>query len=61
LVVTGEHDVLTGLDEARFMATHIPNARLEIVHDQPHNVGYTHPHLIAGLVRAFIDEQTQKG
>jgi pimeloyl-ACP methyl ester carboxylesterase len=61
LVVTGEHDVLTGLDEARFMANQIPNARLKIVHDQPHNVGYTHPHLIAGMVRSFIDEQTVEG
>ncbi|HEX3723364.1 MAG TPA: alpha/beta hydrolase [Nitrolancea sp.] len=57
LVVTGEHDTLTGLDEARYMAEMIPNARLDIVHDQPHNVGYTHPHLIAGIVRAFLDEQ----
>ena len=60
LVVTGEHDTLTGLDEARFMAEQIPRARLEIVHNQPHNVGYTHPHLIAGLVREFLDEQCPK-
>lgn len=58
LVVTGEHDTLTGLDEARFMASQIPDARLKIIHDQPHNVGYTHPHLIAGIVRSFIDEQS---
>ena len=57
LVVTGEHDTLTGLDEARHMAETIQHARLEIVRNQPHNVGYTHPHLIAGIVRAFLNEQ----
>lgn len=56
LVVTGERDTLTDLSDARIMAQSIPNARLSVVEGHPHNVGYTHPRLVAGIVRRFLDE-----
>jgi 3-oxoadipate enol-lactonase len=55
LIVTGEHDTLTDASDAHVMAERIPNARVHIVTGHPHNVGYTHPALVAGIVRRFID------
>jgi pimeloyl-ACP methyl ester carboxylesterase len=55
LVVTGEHDTLTGAEDARVLVDGIPNARLHIVRGHPHNVGYTHPWIVAPIVRRFID------
>lgn len=54
LVVTGGLDTLTSLDEAHTLAERIPNAQLEIVPNRPHNVAYTHPQLIAPIVRRFL-------
>jgi hypothetical protein len=34
----------------------IPDARLHVIAGYPHNVGYTHPHLVAPVVRSFLDE-----
>lgn len=56
LVVTGEQDTLTDLDDANLLARRIPDARLEVLPDRPHNIAYTHPHEVARLVRSFLDE-----
>lgn len=56
LIVTGEHDTLTDASDAGVMADRIPNARVHIIDGHPHNVGYTHPTLVAGIVRRFIDD-----
>lgn len=56
LIVTGERDTLTDVSDAELMKRRIPDARLEIIKDRPHNVGYTHPHLVARIVRRFLDE-----
>ena len=55
LVVTGERDTLTDLDDAGSLASRIPDARLEVVRGLPHNIAYTHPRLVAGIVRRFLD------
>ena len=54
LVVTGERDTLTDLDDAGLLARGIPHARLEVVRGLPHNIAYTHPRLVAELVRGFL-------
>lgn len=61
LIVTGEHDTLTDLSDAGLMQREIPNARLHIIEGHPHNVGYTHPRLVAGIVRRFLDEVLNEG
>jgi pimeloyl-ACP methyl ester carboxylesterase len=61
LIVTGEHDTLTDLNDADLMAREIPNARLEVVRGLPHNIAYTHPRLVAGIVGSFIDDVTGLG
>lgn len=57
LVLTGELDTLTSVDDAQLMAREIPNARLRILAGYPHNVAYTQPALIVPIVRRFLDEQ----
>jgi hypothetical protein len=61
LVVTGEHDVLTDLNDADLFVQRIPDVRLYVLRGHPHNVGYTEPRLVAGIVRRFLDEVTQRG
>lgn len=56
LIVTGECDTLTDLDDAGIMVRSIPRARLEVVRGLPHNIAYTHPRLVATLVRSFLDD-----
>ena len=55
LIVTGGLDTLTDLDGAHLMEQGIPDARLHVIEGYPHNVGYTHPHLVAPIVREFLD------
>ncbi|MEZ4522425.1 MAG: alpha/beta hydrolase [Thermomicrobiales bacterium] len=58
LIITGEHDTLTDLSDASLMEQHIPDARQHVIEGYPHNVGYTHPHLVAPILRQFLDEVT---
>lgn len=56
LIVTGERDTLTDLNDASIMAERIPNSRVQILPDRPHNIAYTHPAEVAAVVRSFLDE-----
>jgi 3-oxoadipate enol-lactonase len=56
LIVTGEHDTLTDLSDASIMADRIPNSRVEVLPDRPHNIAYTHPKEVATVVRRFLDQ-----
>lgn len=56
MIITGERDTLTDLSDARLMEQRIPDARLHVIEGYPHNVGYTHPHLVAPIVRRFLDD-----
>ena len=58
LILTGEHDTLTDLSDADLMQREIPNARLYVIEGHPHNVGYTHPRLVAEIVRQFLNDVT---
>ncbi|MGH9176885.1 MAG: alpha/beta fold hydrolase [Vicinamibacterales bacterium] len=59
LIVTGERDTLTDLSDANLLQRAIPNSRLRVIEGHPHNVGYTHPRLVAGIVREFLDEASE--
>ena len=61
MIVTGEHDTLTDLSDAGLMQREIPDSRLHVIDGHPHNVGYTHPRLVAGIVRQFLDEVIDGG
>lgn len=61
LIITGEQDTLTDLSDAALMQQHIPDSRLDVIEGHPHNVGYTHPHLVASIVRQFLDELSAVG
>lgn len=56
LIVTGEHDTLTDLDDATILNNEIPNSQKVILPGLPHNIAYTHPREVAGVVRTFLDE-----
>lgn len=60
LIITGEHDTLTDLSDAQLMEERIPDARQYVIEGYPHNVGYTHPHLVAPILRRFLDEITDQ-
>jgi 2-hydroxy-6-oxonona-2,4-dienedioate hydrolase len=61
LVVRGEHDGFTSERWAREAAALLPNGRLALVPGEPHAVHYTRPQLVAGLVRAFLEEVEHSG
>ena len=61
LIVTGEHDTLTDLSDAGLMQCEIANSRLHVIEGHPHNVSYTHPRLVARIVRQFLDGVIEEG
>ena len=54
LVATGEHDVLVKPRNSRILASRIPNARLEVLHDLGHRAIWEAPEEIADLVGDFL-------
>jgi pimeloyl-ACP methyl ester carboxylesterase len=56
LIVTGESDTLTSAGDASLMHDRIAGSRISILPGRPHNIAYTHPHEVAGVVRDFLDE-----
>jgi 3-oxoadipate enol-lactonase len=56
LIVTGEKDTLTSTSDSDLMHQRIPDSRVVILPDRPHNIAYTHPHEVATVVRTFLDE-----
>ena len=60
-LIVSEYDTLTDLSDAGLLEREIPNSRLHVIEGHPHNVGYTHPRLVAGIVRQFLDEVIEEG
>jgi pimeloyl-ACP methyl ester carboxylesterase len=54
LVATGAHDVLVKPRNSRILASRIPNARLELLHDLGHRAIWEAPEEIADLVGDFL-------
>lgn len=56
LVVVGEHDTITPVDDARDMAAAIPDARLEIVPGAGHLSNLENPRAFNSALEAFLAE-----
>ena len=54
LVLVGEHDVVTGVDESRVLAERIPGALLRILPDAGHVAIQEQPEHVADMVAEFI-------
>ncbi|MGV9711538.1 alpha/beta fold hydrolase [Gordonia sp. NPDC003424] len=55
LVLVGQHDAITGVDESRLLADRIPGATLHIIDDAGHVAIQEQPAAIADLVAAFLE------
>jgi poly(3-hydroxyalkanoate) depolymerase len=56
LIVAGEQDPSVPLRNARMLAGRLPNARLRVVDGGGHLFLLDEPHSVAGVIRAFLDE-----
>ena len=55
LLVTGEEDLLTGVNESELMRQHIPNAQLRVVPKAGHYSPWEQPQEAGKLLRQFLD------
>ena len=55
LLVTGDEDILTGLNEAELMRQNIPRSQLQIITKAGHFSPWEQPKEAAGLLRQFLD------
>jgi 3-oxoadipate enol-lactonase len=56
LVVTGDEDVLTGVNEAELMCRHIANSQLRVIPKAGHYSPWEQPEEAGKLLRRFLDE-----
>jgi pimeloyl-[acyl-carrier protein] methyl ester esterase len=56
LIMHGGHDRLAPVSAARFLAEHLPRARLEIMPDAGHALFLSHPALFLEKLRDFIHD-----
>jgi 3-oxoadipate enol-lactonase len=55
LLITGDEDILTGINEAELMRQQIPGSQLRIVPKAGHYSPWEQPAEAAGLIRHFLD------
>lgn len=55
LLVTGDEDVMTGLNEAELMRQHIPGSQLRVIPKAGHYSPWEQPEEAAKLLRQFLD------
>ena len=55
LLVTGEEDILTGVNEAELMRQHIPNSQLRVIPKAGHYSPWEQPEEAGKLLRQFLD------
>ena len=55
LLVTGEEDVMTGVNEAELMRQHIPGSQLRVIPKAGHYSAWEQPEEAAKLLRQFLD------
>jgi pimeloyl-ACP methyl ester carboxylesterase len=58
-VVHGEQDGLVSREWAEQAAELLPRGRLVVVPGEPHAIPYTHPQLLAGIVRELLAEEAE--
>jgi 3-oxoadipate enol-lactonase len=56
LLLTGEEDILTGVDEARFMHQRISGSRLHVIPKAGHYSPWERPEEAGKLLRQFLDQ-----
>ena len=55
MLVTGDEDVLTGINEANFMREHIAGSQLRVIPKAGHYAPYEQSGEAAGIIRKFLD------
>jgi 3-oxoadipate enol-lactonase len=55
LVITGDEDILTGMNEAEPMHRHIAGSQLRVIHKAGHYSPWEQPAEAARLLRQFLD------
>lgn len=55
LLVTGDEDVLTGVNEAELMRQHIPGSQLRVIAKAGHYSAWEQPEEAARLIRQFLE------
>jgi 3-oxoadipate enol-lactonase len=55
LLVTGEEDVITGMNEAELMRQHIPGSQLRVIPKAGHYSAWEQPEEATKLLRQFLD------
>jgi len=56
LLVTGEEDILTGVNEAELMRQHIPGSQLRVIPKAGHYAPWEQPYDAAKVLRQFLDD-----
>jgi len=55
LLVTGDEDVSTGINEAEFMRQHIPGSQLRVIPRAGHYAAWEQPAEATGILRQFLE------
>jgi 3-oxoadipate enol-lactonase len=55
LLITGDEDILTGVNEARLMQQHISGSQLRVIPKAGHYAVWEHPEEATKLLRQFLD------
>jgi pimeloyl-ACP methyl ester carboxylesterase len=55
LLITGEEDLMTGLNEAELMRQHIAGSQLRVIPKAGHYSAWEHPEEVARALRQFLD------
>jgi pimeloyl-ACP methyl ester carboxylesterase len=55
LLLTGDEDILTGVNEAELMRQHIAHSRLQVIPKAGHYSPWERPEEAAGILRKFLD------
>ncbi len=55
LLVTGDEDMMTGVNEAEFMRRHIPGSQLRVISKAGHYSPWEQPEEVTRILRQFLD------
>jgi len=58
LLITGEEDFLTGVNEAELMRKHIPGSQMRVIPKAGHYAAFEQPEQAGRLLRQFLDSLT---
>jgi pimeloyl-ACP methyl ester carboxylesterase len=56
LLVTGNEDILTGVEEAERMRQHISGSQLRVIPKAGHYSGWERPEEVGDILRPFLDQ-----